>query len=682
MNKKITRITHRNLLSSWFLVVSLFLSLPLAAQTITLNLKDADISALIGTVAEVTGKNFIVDPRVKGKVTVVSSRPMDSAEVYQVFLSILRVHGFAAVESGEVTKILPDVNAKQDSIPNATANNPGRGDEMVTRVVQVDNVAAAQLVPILRPLVPQQGHLAAYPATNVLIISDRAQNVSRLIDIIERIDKVSDSEIEVIRLEHASAAEVVRVLTAITRKTPGQGQAMKSSGTLVADERTNSILLGGERSNRLRMRAIISHLDTPLERGGNTKVIYLKYAKAKDIIEVLKGVGKTQTEEAKAKNAGQAAQGSAKNLDIQADEATNALVITAPPALMMSLESVIRQLDIRRAQILVDAVIAEVRLDRARQLGVQWVANDPSGSGISPLGGTNFTNVGNSTSSIAAAIAGRAVDGATSIGLAPGLLLAGASLSNGTLDFAAVIQALAADTDVNILSTPSLVTLDNEEAEFVVGQSVPFVTGSFSSTSNSATNPFQTIQREDVGITLKVTPQINEGDAIILDIEQEISSVNENAEAVDTVTNKRSIKTNVLVEDGQTLVLGGLIQDEVTQGQQKVPLLGDIPIIGALFRSKTTSHKKTNLMVFIHPTILRDRAVANRLSSRKYNMMRGRQIESFSKDISLIPGETGPQLPPLENIDNLPAALEKAQEFILPADKRVDAEVELDFEDP
>jgi len=373
---------------------------PLVAQTITLNLKDADINALIGTVAEVTGKNFIVDPRVKGKVTVISSRAMDSDEVYQVFLSILKVHGFAAVPSGAVIKVLPDVSAKQDSIPSVGDDAPGRGDEMVTRVVQVDNVAAAQLVPILRPLVPQQGHLAAYPATNVLIMSDRAENVSRLVNIIRRIDKVSDSEIEVIRLEYASAAEVVRILNAISRGQQAKGKgAPGAAETLVADERTNSVLLGGDRAERLRLRAIISHLDTPLERGGNTKVIYLKYAKAIDLVEVLTGVGESQAEEIKGK-AKAAAPGRDKQLDIQADEATNSLVITAPPALMRSLEIVIRQLDIRRSQVLVDAIIAEVGEGRARELGVQWAVFDLSGT-TAPIGGTNFTNTGTSLIDIA-----------------------------------------------------------------------------------------------------------------------------------------------------------------------------------------------------------------------------------------------------------------------------------------
>ena len=490
---------------------------PLFAQTITLNLKDADINALIGTVAEVTGKNFIVDPRVKGKVTVISSRPMNADEVYQVFLSILKVHGFAAVPSGSVVKIVPDVTAKQEGIPNATAREPGSGDEMVTRVIQVDHVAAAQLVPILRPLVPQQGHLAAYPETNVLIISDRAENVSRLVSIIQRIDKVSDSEIEVIRLEHASAAEVVRILNAISRSSAAPGKAPGATEALVADERTNSVLLGGDRAERLRLRAIISHLDTPLESEGNTKVIYLKYAKAPDLVETLTGVGKSQTEEAKK---GTPAASSEKQLDIHADEATNSLVITAPPSLMRSLESVIRQLDIRRAQVLVDAIIAEVGENKARQLGIQWAVFDLSGQ-TAPVGGTNFTNVGTNLVDIAQGIIDRSL-----VGLTPGLSFGVGKLGNDGVNFAAVMQALASDGDSNILSTPSLLTLDNEEAEIVVGQNVPFVTGSFTNTGaggGGSVNPFQTIQREDVGITLKIKPQINEGDAVVMQIEQEVS---------------------------------------------------------------------------------------------------------------------------------------------------------------
>jgi general secretion pathway protein D len=633
--------------ASWLL--GMLWALPLVAQTITLNLKDADINALIGTVAEVSGKNFIVDPRVKGKVTVISSRPMDSDEVYQVFLSILKVHGFAAVPSGEIIKILPDVSAKQDSIPNASDGTPGRGDEMVTRVIQVDHVAAAQLVPILRPLVPQQGHLAAYPATNVLIISDRAENVTRLVNIIRRIDTVSDSEIEVIRLEHASAAEVVRILNAISRKggagqgkTPGAG-----SEALVADERTNSVLLGGDRAERLRLRAIISHLDTPLESEGNTKVIYLKYAKAPDLVEVLQGVGKTQGEEGKK---GKPAASVDKQLDIHADEATNSLVITAPPSLMRSLESVIRQLDIRRAQVLVDAIIAEVSENKARQLGVQWAVFDLSGS-TAPVGGTNFNNVGTNLVDIAQGVIDQSL-----VGLTPGLSFGVGKLGNDGLNFAAVMQALASDGDTNILSTPTLLTLDNEEAEIVVGQNVPFVTGSFTNTgaSSGSVDPFQTIQREDVGITLKIKPQINEGDAVVMSIEQEVSSIASSGQASDLITNKRSIKTNVLAKDGQVIVLGGLIEDQVRESEQRVPLLGDIPLLGALFRAKSSNVDKQNLMVFIHPVILREKSRADDYTASKYNMIRALEAASFEDGIFMTPEVPRPELPEMRKLLELP----------------------------
>ncbi|MGB5474515.1 MAG: type II secretion system secretin GspD [Gammaproteobacteria bacterium] len=628
-------------------------ALPLRAETVTLNLKDADIGALISTVAEVSNKNFIVDPRVKGKVTVISSRPMNSDEVYQVFLSILKVHGFAAVPSGEVIKIIPDVNAKQDSIPTTTDREPGRGDEMVTRVIQVDNVAAAQLVPILRPLVPQQGHLAAYPATNVLIISDRANNVERLVSIIRRIDQVSDSEIEVIPLAHASANEVVRVLTSLTRASAaGNAPGGASAQVLVADERTNSVLLGGERAERLRLRAIISHLDTPLDSGGNTDVIYLRYADAKDIVSVLMGVGKIGEQDATQGKAVSAARGS---FDIQADESTNALVISAPPDIMRTLRRVISQLDIRKAQVLVEAVIAEVSDTAARELGVQWLFADPSG-GQTPVGVVNFSNSGSPITDVANAVVDVA-NGGSLPSVAGNVLLGFGDVAKNQFSYAAVINALASDTGSNILSTPTLVTLDNEEAEIVIGENVPFLTGSFTSTgaSDGATNPFQTIQREDVGITLKIKPKINEGDALRLDIEQEVSSIADSvAGAADLITKKRSIKTNVMVDDGQIVVLGGLIDERIGESVQKVPLLGDIPLLGLLFKSKTADVTRQNLMVFIHPVILRDSSVAAQYTNSKYNYIRTLQQGLDADGVNLMPGKKQPVLPEIGEFTSAP----------------------------
>jgi len=634
------------------LLMWLACGLPVHAESVTLNLKDADISALISTVAEVTDRNFIIDPRVKGKVTVISSRPMDSDEVYQVFLSILKVHGFAAVPSGEVIKIVPDVNAKQDGIPTASKGSPGRGDEMVTRVVQVDNVAAAQLVPILRPLVPQQGHLAAYPATNVLIISDRANNVERLLTIIQRIDQVSDSEIEVISLQYASAVEVVRVLTSLKRAKPAaKGAAAVGGQVLVADERTNSVLLSGDRASRLRMRAIISHLDTPLDTGGNTDVVYLRYATAEDIVDTLLGVGKIEQEEAKqGKGKVAVAKGS---FDIQADEPTNSLVITAPPDIMRTLKHVISQLDIRRAQVLVEAVIAEVSEATARELGVQWAFGGSDNN--SPVGIVNFTNSGSLVSDVINGAASVA-DGGTFPSIVDNALL-GFAKTSGSFNYIAVMNLLASDANNNILSTPTLVTLDNEEAEIVIGENVPFVTGSFSSTgaNDGATNPFQTIQREDVGLTLKIKPQINEGDALRLEIEQEVSNIADSvAGAADIVTNKRSIKTNVMVDDGQVVVLGGLIEEKVSESIQKVPFLGDIPFLGALFRSKTADVNKTNLMVFIHPVILRDAAITENYTNSKYNYIRALQMQEDEDGVNMMIGKQHPVLPAVEQFTVAP----------------------------
>lgn len=622
------------------------------AQTVTLNLKDADISALIGTVAEVTGTNFIVDPRVKGKVTVISSRPMNSDEIYEVFLSILKVHGFAAVPSGEVVKIVPDVNAKQDSIPTLTGDSTAGGDQMVTRVVQIDNVSAAQLVPILRPLVPQQGHLAAYPATNMLILSDRASNVDRLVSIIRRIDQESDAEIEVIPLQHASAAEVVRILNTLTRSQPaaagkGAGQIGGGGPVLMADERTNSVLVGGGRAERLRLRALISHLDTPLDRGGNTHVVYLKYAKAKDLIDVLTGVSKGIEEDQQGGKAAAAkAAPQVASVNIQADEAANALVITAPPDVYRSLQSVIRQLDIRRAQVHVEALIAEITDNSQAALGVQWQSTQNTDN-KGAIGGTNFNIPG--VSSIAA-IAADPV-GSVGTGLTVGLI-DGTTTILGTeiLNLGALVTAVAGDTNNNILATPNLVTLDNQEAEIVVAQNIPFVTGQFTNTgaAQGSVNPFQTIERQDVGLTLKIKPQINEGDAIQMEIEQEVSNVSpvQVPGASDIVTVVRSINTTVLVQDHQMVVLGGLIDDQTQENVEKVPFLGDLPLLGNLFKARSTSKAKRNLMVFIQPTIIRDAATTTEIAQGKYNFIRARQQDSRKKGMDLMPKHEVADLPP------------------------------------
>ena len=610
--------SFRRLVACWLWLAVLLASPMAGAKEITLSLKDADIKAVIGTVAEVTGRNFVVDPRVKGKVTIISSRPLDEDAIYEVFLSVLNVHGFAAVKAGNIIKIVPDANAKQIGLP--IGGTLPKGDELVTRVIQLENVAAAQLVPILRPLVAQQGHLAAYPASNVLIVADRASNIRRLISIIERVDRPTDGKVDFIALEHASATEVVRILGSLGQAA-AQGKPPVAGGgvQLVADERTNSVLVGGGKAFRLRMRVLIGHLDTPTNRSGNTQVVYLRFAQATDLLPVLTGVS-DNTQQGGGSGGGKAVGAPKEPIVIQADETTNALVITAPPASMQTLIEVIRKLDIRRAQVLIEGVIAELSVDRQADLGVQWAVGKRDG----PAAVLNFNNL--------LGIVGLVTDpqGYVTNPATPkdGLSVADLKVSTGGFQFAALLRALESDGDTNILSTPNLVTLDNEEAEMVVGRNVPFLTGSFTTDTSGANNPFQTIQREDVGLTLKVKPQISDGNAIKLEIDQEVSSIapSLSVTAQDLVTNKRQVKTVVMVDDGEIVVLGGLIDDNVNQSEQKVPLLGDIPLLGALFRSRSNTVQKTSLMIFLHPTILRTAEDNTRVAGGKYNLLRAAQL--------------------------------------------------------
>ncbi len=624
------------------LLLGALLSVAASAAPVTLNLKDVDINALVESMSVLTGKNFIVDPRVKGRVTIISTKPMDAKELYEVFLAVLGVHGFAAIPGDNAIKIVPAAGAKQENVP--TVDQTGRipADQIVTRVIQVQNVSAAQIVPILRPLIPPQGHLAAYMPTNVLINSDSAANVERIASIISRVDLASNEEVEIVGLRHAPASEIVRVLNTLEAGKARGEPASASTPRMIADERTNSILLSGDQNARMRLRTLITHLDTPVEAGGNTQVIYLRYAKAKDLTNVLQGVSKTLGGEPSATNQGAANPmlGAAPSANanqlvaIQADEATNALVITAPPALLRSLRSVIAQLDVRRAQVLVEAVIAEISAEKTAELGVQWAV-----SGNSLVG---FANLGSGAASLASMMGLAAkIDSGDLTGVTPDMVPQGLHLGVGDFSgdnrFGALISALAKDADTNVLSTPTLVTMDNEEAEIVVGQNVPFVTGSYTSgassgsnggNSNTFANPFQTIQRDDVGIKLKVKPQINEGNAVKLEIQQEVSSVvpSANAATQGPTTNKRSIKTSVMVEDGQVLILGGLIDDKLDESAQKVPLLGDVPLLGNLFRYRSTTKLKRNLMVFLHPVILRDANQGTLHTNDKYSYIRQQQM--------------------------------------------------------
>lgn len=641
--------------------------MPLAlADNVRLNFKGADIQAVITSVADITGKNFIVDPRVKGKVTIISSRAMNAREIYQVFLSVLDVHGYTAIPVGKVIKILPDADAKHSGVPAVDEDEKIVGDESVTQVIEVEHVAAAQLVPILRPLVPPQGHLAAYPQSNVLIISDRARNIGRLLKIIKRIDQPTSGEIEIVRLEYAAASDLVRVLTTLQQQEQ-KGQAPTERPTLVADERTNSILVGGDRSARLQLRAIISHLDTPAEVEGDTHVVYLKYANATDLVPVLTGVGdsakniavKAEPGKAAPAPAAAARRSSGSNqplFDIQADESANALVITAPPSIYRSLEAVIRQLDIRRAQVLVEAVIAEISSQRTSELGIQWIFDGSQGD--KPVGVINFGN--NPISALAAAIANNL--GTITDPFGPGMTVGVGKFNSDTFNFAAVIRALEGDGETNVLSTPSLVTMDNEEAEIFIGQEVSIPSGSFTVSGSTATNPFTTFERVPVGIKLKVKPQINEGNTVRLNIEQNVDSFAAGtAGQGDIVTNQRTITTTVVVDDGKVLVLGGLIKDDLLENSQKVPLLGDIPLLGALFRSKSVQKIKTNLLIFLRPVILRDENTAMALTNSKYKYIRDLQVEARKEGVPLLSGETTPMLQDMENYLELPPEFKESR---------------------
>ncbi len=634
-------------------------SLSAHSQPVTFNFENVDIRVVISTVSELTGKNFVVSNKVSGKVTVISSKPLSSKEIYQVFLSVLEVHGYSAVPSGTVIKIVRSIKAKRGAIPTSGDLS---GNQMVTQVVHIKNVSALKLTPILRPLMHAHGHLSAYSPTNTLIITDRANIIKKLINIIKRIDKVGNSEVDIVPLRHASAAEVVRILNFLNRSYY-KGRNAKQQVRVAADARTNSVLVSGEQSSRLRMRTIISHMDTPLHTGGNTHVIYLKFVKSKDLVPILKGISNTIRSK---KTKGKVTSQSAKQVNIQADKRTNSIIVTAPPDTFRSLKQVIDRLDIRRAQVLVEAIIAEVSVDKARELGVQWfIGNSKNGAGAATnFSGSSAGGIGNFANSVR----NRQVPN-----LADGLNLVLGRLTGGGTSVAVLLNALRADTKTNILSTPSIVTLDNQKAEIVVGQNVPFVTGSFTnngsgaSGSNGSVNPFQTIRRQDVGITLRVTPQINHGNSIQLEIDQEVSSIrpSANSGATDIITNKRSIKTTVTVENGQVIILGGLIDTRLVQLNQKVPVLGSIPLLGRLFRYKKTTKEKRNLMVFLRPVILKSKHIRNAVTNSKYQSIRSQQLLLRARGAyGLLRSETPMLNKDIKNITNIPVPVDN-----LPQDK-------------
>lgn len=628
--------------------------------------KNADLNEFINIVGKNLHKTIVLDPAVRGKINVRSYDLLNETQYYQFFLNVLEVYGFAVVEMDNgILKVIKSKDAKVAAIPVIDDGSQYKGDEMVTRVVPVINVSVRELAPLLRQLNDSAGggNVVHYDPSNVIMITGRAAVVNRLVNIIQRVDKAGDQEVDIVKLQFASALDMVNMISSI-QDTPSTSKTSTSSvlkPRLVADERTNSVIVSGEPKSRARVIKLVKSLDNELKNNGNTRVFYLKYANAKEVVEVLSGVSKG-LEETSGKSAGTADNQS--SLNIQAHEGTNSIVISAQPALMSSLSSIIRQLDIRRAQVLVEAIVVEVSEGNGINLSVQWAS--------SAGGATQFNDNGISTSEI---ITGAyqvdndeddltdVIDSLSSI--------AGGIAGFVSDDWGVILQALSTTTGSNILATPSLTTLDNQEASFIVGDEVPVLTGSTSSSSND--NPFQTIERREVGIKLKVTPQINEGDSVQMQIEQEVSNI-QGQTSVDVIFATRSVKTTVLAKSGETIVIGGLIDEAVNETVDKVPLLGDIPYIGQLFRSTVSSTEKRNLMIFIRATIIRDDQTMLELSQRKYGLIRQVQLGQSADGIELMPDSNVPLLPEWGNpVEIDPNTFKKGNAT---NQKKIDAELE------
>lgn len=612
-------------------------------QTWTVNFRDADIEELIRFVAEATGKTIIIDPAVQGTVQVISATPVGRDELYQLFLSILDVQGYSAVESSNVVRVIPAQNARTTPIPVNLDQPAPDSSELITQVIQVNNVSAVQLVPILRPLAAQQAQMTAYAASNSIIISDTAANIEKIRTLAEFIDSSAVPQTEILPLENASADEVVGMLEQLA-----EGDNEAAPFRAIADARTNSILVSGDPLQVGRLRTLVERLDTPLAQSGNVNVMYLQYARAEELAPLLNSIIRNNMPDEEGETPRNRA-------NVEADSATNSLIITADPELLQSLKAVIARLDIRRAQVLVEAIIVEMTGDNDQELGVQWLfMNDDGAYGSSSTGsGASAAIAGAAIASGGTDANGDLIDIRGPLGAAlanqPGQVLGVGRLDNN-VSFNFLLNALQSNDDANILSTPSLLTLDNQEATITVGRNVPFVTGSFTSTGNNSNpdSPFQTVERQNVGVTLRVTPHINEGDSLVLEMSQEVSSLLGSGSVLlngNPITNERLIETTVLTDNAQTVILGGLIEDSITQSNQRVPLLGDIPGLGRLFRNSSSTVSKTHLMVFLRATIMREERALEAATAEKYSFIRDQQIRNQQQGADLVGDEAFPLLP-------------------------------------
>jgi general secretion pathway protein D len=612
-----------------------------------LNFANEDIRVVIAAMGKVMGKNFLIDPRVSGKITILSATPLRKESLYDVFLDALRIHNYVAIEQGDVIKIVPSDEAKQNP-----AVSPGGGAEQITRIVRVKNISASQLVPVLRPLMPREAYLQAYIDGNLLVISDSEKNINRLLAMIDTMDRPNQDKDEIVPLYQASAEEVLKVL----RET--QPKKTETSGTVTADKRSNSIIISGNKSERERYLRVIRTLDTPIANHSSHHVVPLKYAKAIDLAPILDKVinrtggsssGSTNSASSMAPGTVLPASGvtgstGVTGTNIIADESTNSLIISGDLQTYQSVLDVLKQLDIPRRQVMIEAIIAEVSTDRAKNFGIQW--------------GFQGANVGLASGNPNGAI------GSTSVKeIAGAFLTGGFSALVGKGDIVMMLRALKSDNDVNILSAPQILTLDNKEAEMVVGENVPFLTGTYTQpTGGAATNPFTTVQRQDVGLILKVKPQINQGGMITMEISQETSAVTDKTDPAGLHTSKRSMKSNVSVADGNMLVLGGLMNNQMDDGSDAVPILGDIPVLGWLFKTEKTEIKKTTLMVFIRPTIVDSEETNSPATQKALSIMEKEQQLFNNKDMLLTPDQKRfqitPQVDPLPELDAAPKTAE------------------------
>lgn len=642
---------------------------PAGPDVVTLNFVNADIEGVVKVVSEITGKNFVLDPRVKGTINIVSTQPVPRSVVYDVFLSALRLQGFAAVEDRGIVKIVPEADAKLHPSPTLGPWDKARtgGDRIETRVFTLKHESAVQTLPILRPLIAPNNTITAYQNSNTLVITDYANNLQRIGKIIDSIDQPSGSDPVVIPLQYASAVDVAQTVNKLFTETAQAGTAVVDPTqrfTVIADTRSNSLLArSGDPSRLARLSKFVAMLDSPTNAGGNIHVVYLKNAEAVKLAETLRAIyqgdagataaaafsvsapGSMQAPGAPASlDANPAQAASAPPGIIQADAATNSIIITAPDAIYNNLRAVLDKLDVRRAQVYVEALIAEITADKAAEFGIQW--QNLSGLGktdTQAFGGTNFGTPDQNIVGISRnpAAAGRGLN----IGIVNGQITipgVGQIFNLGVL-----VRALEVDANANILSTPTLLTLDNEEAAIVIGQNVPFITGQYALSGAATTpTPFQTVERRDVGLTLRVKPQISEGGTVRLQIYQEVSSIQDTTNSAGVITNKRAVGSTVLVDDGQIVVIGGLIQDTLSDGEQKVPVLGDLPLLGGLFRYNTRSHSKTNLMIFLRPTLVRDSHGADAFTSERYDYILGEQNKAQAAHGAVLPDMDSPTLPP------------------------------------